>query len=79
MGRETVWRISLVQRGCERGRESISAPQDVHYPAHDIQATAAAYGTEPISVPGMGHEMMLEPGRQTVAERMLSWLGERSL
>ena len=45
--------------------------------AAEVRATARAYGTEPEVFPGLGHNMMLEPGWRAVAERIHSWLGER--
>ncbi|MDG4666905.1 alpha/beta fold hydrolase [Mycobacterium sp. 236(2023)] len=43
----------------------------------EVRATARAYRTEPQFFPGMGHNMMIEPGWQAVAEHIDSWLGER--
>jgi pimeloyl-ACP methyl ester carboxylesterase len=45
----------------------------------EVQATAQAFGTEPEIFDGMGHNMMLEPGWETVAERIDSWLTDRGL
>jgi hypothetical protein len=44
--------------------------------ARDI---ARAYRTEAEFFPDMGHNMMLEPGWQAVAERIDSWLGGQGL
>jgi len=44
-----------------------------------VSATARAYGVEPVMFGTMAHDMMLEPGWQTVAERILAWLEERRL
>jgi pimeloyl-ACP methyl ester carboxylesterase len=44
-----------------------------------IRRTAAVYGTEADIFPDMGHDMMLEPGWQAVAERIDSWLGGQGL
>ncbi len=44
--------------------------------AHD---TARAYGTAPEFFDGIGHNMMLEPGWEAVAERIDSWLSSRAL
>ena len=49
------------------GRDAIFAPREV-------TATARAYRTEPVLFPGMAHDMMLEPGWEAVAARVLSWL-----
>lgn len=45
----------------------------------EVRATASAYGTEPEFFPRMGHNMMIEPGWQDVAERINSWLVSRGL
>jgi pimeloyl-ACP methyl ester carboxylesterase len=45
----------------------------------EIRKTARAYGTEAEIFPGMGHNMMLEPDWQAVAERIDGWLTERGL
>ncbi|MGE2717233.1 alpha/beta hydrolase [Mycolicibacterium litorale] len=44
-----------------------------------VQATARAYGVEAEFFADMGHDMMLEPGWATVAERVHTWLGARGL
>ena len=38
-----------------------------------------AYNTVPEIFPQMGHNMMVEPGWQAVAERIDSWLGGQGL
>ena len=45
----------------------------------EVRATARAYRTEAEFFPGMGHNMMLEPGWVGVAERIHAWLQTRSL
>lgn len=45
----------------------------------EIEATAQAYGTRAEVFPGMAHDMMLEGGWQTVADRILAWLNEQGL
>ncbi len=45
----------------------------------EVRATARAYGTEAEFFGDMGHDMMLEPGWATVAERIHAWLTERGL
>jgi hypothetical protein len=45
----------------------------------EVHATARAYGTEAEFFPEMGHNMMLEPGWATVAERIHTWLSARAL
>lgn len=41
-----------------------------------VEATAQVYGTRAEIFPDMAHAMMLEPGWEGVAERMLRWLQE---
>jgi hypothetical protein len=43
----------------------------------DVKATARAYGTQADFFPSMAHDMMLEAGWKSVAERILSWLMEK--
>jgi pimeloyl-ACP methyl ester carboxylesterase len=45
----------------------------------EVRATARAYCTEAEIFPNMGHNMMLEPGWATVAERIHTWLGTQGL
>ena len=45
----------------------------------EVHATARAFGTTAELFPGMGHNMMLEPGWRDVADRIRTWLGERGL
>jgi pimeloyl-ACP methyl ester carboxylesterase len=51
----------------------------VLFPQRQIRRTAAVYGTEVEFFPDMGHDMMLEPGWQAVAERIDGWLAARGL
>jgi len=39
-----------------------------------VEATARVYGTQAEIIPGLAHAMMLEPGWQGVADRILRWL-----
>ena len=45
----------------------------------EIEATAAAYDKKPEIFEGMAHDMMLEDKWQTVADRILAWLGEKGI
>jgi pimeloyl-ACP methyl ester carboxylesterase len=45
----------------------------------EVDATARAYGTDAEYFPNMGHDMMLEPRWQAVAERIDGWLTTRRL
>ncbi|OBG23182.1 alpha/beta hydrolase [Mycobacterium sp. 852002-51057_SCH5723018] len=50
----------------------------VYRPTH-VRRTAAAYGTKPVLIPGVGHEMMLEPQWRALAELIESWLKSHGL
>lgn len=52
----------------------LGAEHDKIVAQSQIQRTASIYGAEMTIFPGMGHDMMLEPGWQEVAERMDKWL-----
>jgi pimeloyl-ACP methyl ester carboxylesterase len=45
----------------------------------EVNATARAYRTQAEIFPEMGHDMMLEPGWDAVAERIDTWLAGRGL
>ncbi|MCP9276949.1 lysophospholipase [Mycolicibacterium sp. CAU 1645] len=46
---------------------------------NEVRATALAYRTEAHLFPDMGHDMMLEPGWRSVAERVDGWLESRGI
>jgi pimeloyl-ACP methyl ester carboxylesterase len=52
---------------------------DVGWGHRPARANARAYHTKVEFFPNMGHNMMLEPGWQAVAERIDSWLGAHGL
>jgi len=52
----------------------LGAENDGCFTLQEVHATAAAYHTEAEIFPKMGHDMMLEPGWETVAERIHGWL-----
>jgi len=54
------------------------AADTMFHPA-ETKATARAYHTQAQIFPNMAHDMMLEAGWQSVAERILGWLKERNL
>lgn len=54
----------------------LGAAADGVIPVDDVHDTAHAYRTEAEIFPGMGHDMMLEPGWQAVAQRIDGWLAE---
>jgi pimeloyl-ACP methyl ester carboxylesterase len=51
----------------------LGAALDGFFSTGEVRATARAYRTEAQLFPGMGHNMMLEPGWQRVAERIDAW------
>jgi len=55
----------------------IGGESDKIFAPDEIRETAAAYRTEAILMPGIAHDMMLDSGWQSVADRILSWLVER--
>ncbi|MFM9034235.1 MAG: alpha/beta hydrolase [Mycobacterium sp.] len=57
----------------------LGALEDGAVTRHEVRATARAYRTEPVLFPGMGHDMMLEPGWAAVAEHIDTWLTGRGL
>jgi pimeloyl-ACP methyl ester carboxylesterase len=60
--------LLVLGAGCDRSL----IPEEVH-------DTARAYGTEAEFFSDMGHDMMLEPGWQAVAERIEGWLAAQGL
>ena len=57
----------------------LGAENDGAHTAKEIRATARAYRTEAEFFPNMGHNMMLEPGWDAVADRIHNWLGAHGL
>ena len=53
-------------------KDTVIAPRDVH-------DTARAYGLQAEIFPNMAHDMMLEAGWRSVAERILEWLKARGI
>jgi pimeloyl-ACP methyl ester carboxylesterase len=57
----------------------LGAENDNAIAQDQVHATARAYGLQAEIFPNMAHDMMLESGWKSVAERILSWLQERDL
>ncbi len=57
----------------------MGAANDMTIRPSQVEATARAYGTQPVMFPNMGHMMMLEDGWERVAERIIAWLIEKGL
>jgi hypothetical protein len=56
--------------------------QAVRYTVIDprmVQRTARIYGTDAEIFPGIAHDVMLEAGWETVAKRILEWLGTQGI
>jgi alpha-beta hydrolase superfamily lysophospholipase len=57
----------------------LGAELDGTFITAEVRATATAYGTTAEIFPEMGHDMMVEPQWDAVAERIHGWLETRSL
>lgn len=57
----------------------LGANLDGFFSRAQVGATARAYRTHSEIFPGMGHNMTLEAGWETVAERIDCWLGQHQL
>jgi pimeloyl-ACP methyl ester carboxylesterase len=57
----------------------LGAANDRIFSPKEIEATARAYHGEYEIFPNMGHDMMIDVGWQTVADRTLRWLSENNL
>jgi pimeloyl-ACP methyl ester carboxylesterase len=52
----------------------LGAELDGFFTPAEVERTARAYGAESQIFPGMGHDLMLDHGWQTVADRVDAWL-----
>ena len=57
----------------------LGAADDAMFSRGQIESAARIYGTQAHFFQNTAHDMMLEPGWQAVADRMLKWLNERGL
>lgn len=57
----------------------LGAANDTIFHPDEVEATARAYHAQAEIFPSMAHDMMLEAGWQSVADRILRWLTERNL
>ena len=55
----------------------LGADDDVCFTQQEVRSTAMAYKTDAEFFPRMSHDMMLDPGWTTVAERIHGWLEKR--
>jgi len=54
----------------------LGAEHDGFFTPREVERTARAYGTQAQIFPGMGHNVMLDTGWQTVADRVDGWARE---
>jgi pimeloyl-ACP methyl ester carboxylesterase len=52
----------------------LGAELDGCFTPKEVHATALAYGTDAVLFPDMGHDVMVEPGWEAVAQRIHTWL-----
>ena len=52
----------------------MGAEADALFTTQEVESVAAAHGADLEFVPGMAHDMMLEPGWQAVADRIAAWV-----
>jgi pimeloyl-ACP methyl ester carboxylesterase len=57
----------------------LGAENDNAISAGQVRATAQAYGVQAEIFPNMAHDMMIEAGWESVAQRILSWLKEKGI
>jgi pimeloyl-ACP methyl ester carboxylesterase len=57
----------------------LGASEDFFFPPGEVKRTGRDYHTQAEIFPNMAHDMMLEPGWQAVADRILGWLDDRGL
>lgn len=57
----------------------IGAAEDQVFAVHEVKATARAYHTEAHILPGVAHDIMLDPDWKMAADLMLEWLRARDL
>jgi pimeloyl-ACP methyl ester carboxylesterase len=55
----------------------LGADDDECFTQQEVRSTAMAYKTDAEFFPKMSHDMMLDPGWTTVAERIFDWLEKR--
>ena len=57
----------------------LGAARDALFRLNEVEATAHAYRTQAVVFADMAHDMMLEAGWRTVADRIVAWLTDRGL
>jgi pimeloyl-ACP methyl ester carboxylesterase len=56
----------------------LSGQYDTLFTVNEIERTASVYGTSARVYPTMGHDLMLDPGWQTVADDSLRWIAQHT-
>jgi hypothetical protein len=57
----------------------IGRDKDAAVSKHEVESTARVYGTQAEMFTGIAHDMMLEAKWQSVADRIIGWLGDHAL
>lgn len=57
----------------------LGGDKDMAILKHEVESTAREYGTQAEMFSGIAHDMMLEARWQSVADRIIGWLGDRAL
>ncbi|HSD60577.1 MAG TPA: alpha/beta fold hydrolase [Burkholderiales bacterium] len=57
----------------------LGGEEDAFFGPDALRATAGHFGVEPEIFPHMAHALMLEPGWEAVADRILAWLARHGL
>ncbi len=70
----TFLRLPRPARVCRAPMLVLGGGDDALFTPAEVRGTARAYRASGSILPGMGHDLMLEPGWQTVADRIISWL-----
>lgn len=52
----------------------VGAERDTIFPPDDVAATATAWGTTPVVVEEIAHDLMLDPGWEKVADLVADWV-----
>jgi pimeloyl-ACP methyl ester carboxylesterase len=56
----------------------VGAERDEIFTPKEVAATARAWGTEPVMVDGIAHDVMLDPGWERVADLLADWVLARA-
>lgn len=78
-GRESPWvQFEMLRRrrlGPQRAPVLVvGTPDDELIPVRDVERTARSYGVEPVWLPGIGHDLMLDAGQEKALDVVLDWV-----